>query len=148
MASDDGFHRSAPPNQRRTYGDPDPVIERPTRARAVSGGVRTAQSISGPDLTKPTGAVVSLLALNFGWTVFRTAVTKGPSDVFHSMIRSFAGLWFVGLGVLIMAEFNARLAVLFMVLVTVGNVVSDNAANRVAIATLDKLFAGSTSGKG
>lgn len=115
-------------------------VTRKKRHGAVVGGLRqTAKSVSAPDLQKPTGIVLALLAANLLWTIWRTTVTS-PGKLIHKLPQAVAGLWVVGLGVLILAEFNARLAMLFMVLVTVGNVLFNSAANQSAMTALNSLF--------
>jgi len=114
-------------------------VTRKKRHGAILGGLSQAKNVSPPDLKKPTGIVLALLASNLLWTIWRTTVTS-PGKLIHVLPQAIAGLWVVGLGVLILAEFNARLAMLFMVLVTVGNVLFNSAANQSAITALNSLF--------
>ena len=114
-------------------------VTRQKRRGALLGGLSQAKNVSAPDLQKPTGVVLGLLAANLLWTIWRTTVTS-PGKLIHKLPQAVAGLWVVGLGVLILAEFNARLAMLFMVLVTIGNVLFNSAANQSAITALNSLF--------
>ena len=133
--------QSKPENRPVSYQEQDRATsERSYQGqRRFGGALRQASSVSAPDLTKPTGVVLTLLALNVAWTIWRTAVTA-PGHLIRSLPKAFAGIWVVGLGILIVAEFNAQLAVLFTILVTIGNVLFDNAANHRAIGALNTLF--------
>ena len=82
-----------------------------------------------------------LLFLNLVWSMWRTVI--GGHDLRGELVREVAGIWFVGLGVLIVAEFNPQLAMWFMVLVTVGNILLNNAANKAAIKGVSTIFVGS-----
>lgn len=137
-----------PENRPVSYEDQDDTESeesyqnRRRRTRVAGGarsGIQTARKLSAPDLQKPTGIVLALLAANLLWTVWRTTVTA-PGKLLTVIPQAVAGLWVVGLGLLIVAEFNPRLAMLFIVLVTIGNVLFNNAANQSAITALNSLF--------
>lgn len=125
---------SSVPEHRRTVQKRQAV-----KSQGIRSGLSTVRNASAPDLKNPTGGLLGLLALNFAWTVWRGTVTN-PGHILPTIMRSAAGLWFVGLGVLLVAEFNPQLAVLFMVLITIGNVLQDNGPNMQAISILNTAF--------
>ena len=114
----------------------------------LKGITNDIKGISGPQFTSNTGAVVGLITLNAIWSMFRLFTVSGPTGgtanptVRHAEIRILTGAWIVGLGVLIIHEFNPRLAMLFALLLFLGNVLSDGAANQVAINSLSALLGG------
>jgi hypothetical protein len=131
-ATDIALHQDAPENRPEYYASRRPAIR-----DTISG----ARQVTSSDFGKPTGILIGLLAVNFAWTLFRTIVNN-PNKVFHTALQALTGLWVVGLGVLIVAQFNPRLAMLFMALITVGNVLGNNAVNNRAISALNGVFVG------
>lgn len=97
---------------------------RPAQIRSDLAG------LSAPKFTSSTGAVVSLLFLNFAWSVWRTIVNAG-SDVRTKLVQNVAGIWVVGLGILLLAEFQPHLALLFVILLTIGNIISETQGTTV-----------------
>ena len=119
-----------PENQRSSYTSQTPRLQ--------SRGFPTIQA---PTLNNPTTILVVLLFLNLVWSMWRTVISA--KNVRQELTREVAGIWVVGLGVLIVAEFNPQLALWFMVLITLGNVLFNSAANKTAIKGVSAAFVGS-----
>jgi hypothetical protein len=72
------------------------------------------------------------------WSMWRTIV--GGSDR-KTLVRSVAGIWVVGLGILIFAEFQPKLALMFVILLTIGNILSNVQGNTTAVGAFSRIFA-------
>ena len=125
---------------------PTPPAPAPKRPSLIGRGQNDVGSISLPKIENETGAVVALLVVSMSWSVVREWL-KNPSGGFSpvsnkQIVRILTGTWVVGLGVLIVHEFDPHLALLFAVLIVVGNIVSDNAGNKLVLGALDSVFSG------
>jgi hypothetical protein len=100
-------------------------------------------NLSGPKFTSPTGALTSLLFLNLAWSMWRTIVAEGNRT---TLVQNVAGIWVVGLGILVVAEFEPKLALLFAILFTIGNVIMSTGnktavqANKTAVQAFSDIF--------
>lgn len=95
--------------------------------------------LSGPKFTSSTSALVSLLLLNFAWSIWRTIVNH-KSGLRQQLTKNVAGIWVVGFGILILAEFQPQLALLFTILFTIGNILTTVSGQGNAIKTLTSVF--------
>jgi hypothetical protein len=127
-------NRPAPPKTKRqtTVG-----AARVPGLKDLSGWRNDLASLSPPKFTSGTGATTSLLFLNLAWSLWRTIV--GGADR-KTLVRNVAGIWIVGIGILILAEFQPQLALAFAVLFTIGNIVSNVQGNSKAVKTLSTIF--------
>lgn len=97
-------------------------------------------------VSSPQGICVSLLALNGVWLIWRhiASVGAGKTPLVQlsspELVRGFTGLWVVGLGILILAEWAPAIAVPFAILFTIGNLLGGGAANKAATTALGRLF--------
>lgn len=135
-----------PPVQPQPKATVPPELQPKPKTSFFKAGQNDVGSISLPKFKSDTGAVVGLLMLSMVWSVVRTW-TENPSEGFspasnRAMLKIFAGTWIVGLGVLIVHEFDPHVAMLFAVLVLVGNVLTNNAGNKAVIGALNSLFVG------
>jgi hypothetical protein len=63
-----------------------------------------------------------------------------------TLVQNVAGIWVVGLGILVVAEFEPKLALLFAILFTIGNVIMSTGnktavqANKTAVQAFSDIF--------
>jgi len=125
---------------------PAPTPAPRPRPSLIGRGQNDVGSISLPKIENETGGVVALLVISMTWSIVREWL-KNPSGGFNpasnkQIVRILSGTWVVGLGVLVVHEFDPHLALLFAVLIVVGNIVSDNAGNKLVLGALDSIFSG------
>jgi hypothetical protein len=117
---------------------------KPSKLKVFSKAQNDIGGISLPKFTSDTGAVVGLIALSMVWSLIRTFATADSTQsglgaaapVHAQLVRVMAGTWVVGLGILIVHEFDPHVAMLFALLVLVGNVLTNNAGNKAVINAL------------
>lgn len=115
------------------------------KPKLFSAGQNDVGSVSLPKFTSDTGGVIALVMANMAWSVIRTYLQNPASGVLNpesiqTYVKIVAGTWVVGLGVIIVHEFDPHLALLFAVLILVGNVLSNNRGNILVINAFEKLF--------
>jgi hypothetical protein len=124
--------------------------KKPTKLQVLRKTENDLGNISLPSFTSDTGAVVMLIVLNLAWSVFRTFAenpeadtTLGAASSIHGqLVKIVTGSWVVGLGLLIIHEFEPHLAMLLALFFLLGNIVTNNLGNKAAINALNRLFVG------
>lgn len=121
--------------------------KQPTRSNAV-GAIKFPRpaeirsdlaGLKPPKFTSGNGAVISLIFLNFAWSMWRV-IANNDTGVRTQLVRTVAGIWVVGLGILILAQFQSQLALMFAVLLTIGNILSNVKGNPKAIRAFGDIF--------